>query len=879
MLSPKAQEQCDDVSSQPMSPCTSRRRNMHPAAEESTLRVWVRVRPLSERERRVVVERYGEDDRVTVEVAPGAKAVTFLDPTHSFQAQREAFVYDGCFDAFATQRDVFAAVGDPVVRSCLAAFNTTLLAYGQTSSGKTHTMVGGYTPSYNNNGFSPQGTSASPMLSPSTRNASFIMSSSSAPAAVENTSFDPLASTCFSPNNLISNLDDDNERGLTPRIVEGLIDALAGSSLEYTLHASFLEIYNEKVRDLMNMEVALKHPLRVRQHPLNGVFVEGAARLPVLDADAFQTYLRKAISERSSACTLLNYSSSRSHMIIQVYLAQTSASLGIRKDSVMNLVDLAGCERVKQSGVSGGRLAEAASINLSLTTLRRVIDALIEAQDGRKFVMPPTRESSLTWILSDSLGGNSHTTMIATLTPSPDMHEDTLSTLRYAMRARQIVNRAHVNQTNTSRMMDVLQTEVKELQVRLEQGSAVNEEIREELNARIRVSESVVDQLQEQVEAERRRAQAVHEQLQQALGSVDDSRAVERTIRDELAEERSHRDRITRDLSDKESAVVSLREEVEAVRAQLMRTEDSLQDSWRRERELQHRVIELQAEASEQEKSQRTDVDAIEAALTRREAQLAEAEAEARRLRETHDREMEELRAQHDADVERLVADHDAECVSYQRQIDEVENRRRAQCDLWSCREGAMLDQLHNAQSENAALREQVHLLEEEKHYFVQAMRANSDNEHELERAVTRVMTEKGDLERELLRVREEHDELRRWVEAKHFPKGANAAAVNGNGICASSPRPSSSPSTPRQQPHLERLSRNASTASIGGVTTTNGSSNGVVGMSATAAAMRRGRAMPSINAAIAAGVSTSCMGGGVGCVGTPRIRSGTPLK
>eukprot|EP00760_Papus_ankaliazontas_P029230 PhM_4_TR4169/c0_g1_i4/m.25877 len=156
MLSPKAQEQCDDVSSQPMSPCTSRRRNMHPAAEESTLRVWVRVRPLSERERRVVVERYGEDDRVTVEVTPGAKAVTFLDPTHSFQAQREAFVYDGCFDAFATQRDVFAAVGDPVVRSCLAAFNTTLLAYGQTSSGKTHTTLSRSSPCTRRKGSVPQ---------------------------------------------------------------------------------------------------------------------------------------------------------------------------------------------------------------------------------------------------------------------------------------------------------------------------------------------------------------------------------------------------------------------------------------------------------------------------------------------------------------------------------------------------------------------------------------------------------------------------------------------------------------------------------------------------------------------------------------------------
>jgi len=208
----------------------------------------------------------------------------------------------------------------------------------------------------------------------------------------------------------------------------------------YKVEVSFMEIYNEKVRDLL---VANKTSLKVREHSILGPYVDGLSLLAVKSAEDVATLMAEGNKSRTIAATNMNSESSRSHAVFTIVLTQTMTDAGSgvtgEKVSKLSLVDLAGSERATKTGAVGERLKEGSNINKSLTTLGLVISKLAEgsasstnSKDSKTFI--PYRDSVLTWLLKDNLGGNSRTIMIATVSPSADNYEETLSTLRYADR-------------------------------------------------------------------------------------------------------------------------------------------------------------------------------------------------------------------------------------------------------------------------------------------------------------------------------------------------------------------------------------------------------------------------------------------------------------
>ena len=298
------------------------------------------------------------------------------------------------------QAAVYKAAGEALLANALKGFNCCCFAYGQTGSGKTHTMMG-----------------------------------------------DP-----HHPDT----------SGLIPRVSTHLFDELsATSSRRYQVSASYMEIYQEQVLDLITTK-GFSSPssvsnLKVRTHPTDGVYVENLSRHKVSSVEELLKLIRVGAESRHTAATKMNAVSSRSHALLTIFVnavelvdSKDGSEDGVRRfESKVNLVDLAGSERTKKSEVEGGAFTEATKINLSLTTLGRVIDSL--AGIAGSTTVPPYRESLLTYVLSDSLGGNSKTAMLATVSPHSSNYEETQSTLRYASRARKIVNHAVINEEGADR--------------------------------------------------------------------------------------------------------------------------------------------------------------------------------------------------------------------------------------------------------------------------------------------------------------------------------------------------------------------------------------------------------------------------------------------
>ncbi|EPX73214.1 kinesin-like protein Klp3 [Schizosaccharomyces octosporus yFS286] len=288
------------------------------------------------------------------------------------------FVYDRVFGADSTQEDLFSYSIKPTVDDLFQGYNGTVLAYGQTGSGKTYTMMG-----------------------------------------VEG---------------------DPENSGLTPRMLHRIFDKIRSSpsTTEYEVKVSYMEIYMEKIRDLLSPD---NDHLTVHENKLQGVYVEGLKTVYVSsEAEAFQI-LNQGMNSRAVASTNMNATSSRSHSIFVVEVVQTNNSSGETRRGRLFLVDLAGSESVGKSGAVGQTLEEAKKINRSLSTLGMVINSLTENKHGHI----PYRDSKLTRILKESLGGNSRTTLIINCSPSIYNASETLSTLRFGNRAKNIKNKVVVN--------------------------------------------------------------------------------------------------------------------------------------------------------------------------------------------------------------------------------------------------------------------------------------------------------------------------------------------------------------------------------------------------------------------------------------------------
>nr|XP_022333940.1 kinesin-like protein KIF16B isoform X3 [Crassostrea virginica] len=305
---------------------------------------------------------------------------------------------------FASQEQVFHCLGADVVTSAYDGYNACVFAYGQTGSGKSYTMMG-------------------------------------------------------NPNDV----------GLIPRICESLFSKMTDEDTNYRTEVSYLEIYNEKVRDLLKQQSPNKemHSLRVREHPIEGPYVQDLSKHVVNDFSDIEELMNRGNSIRTTASTNMNDVSSRSHAIFTIVFTQAKFSddMPCEMSSKIHLVDLAGSERADASGATGQRLKEGASINKSLVTLGTVISVLADISTNKheKKNFIPYRDSVLTWLLKDSLGGNSRTIMIATISPADVNYGETLSTLRYANRAKNIINRPTVNEDPNVRLIRELREEISRL--------------------------------------------------------------------------------------------------------------------------------------------------------------------------------------------------------------------------------------------------------------------------------------------------------------------------------------------------------------------------------------------------------------------------------
>ncbi|OQD74906.1 hypothetical protein PENDEC_c009G02441 [Penicillium decumbens] len=313
----------------------------------------------------------------------------------------KSFTFDNSFwshndedEHYAHQEDVYNCLGEEFLDHNFEGYHTCIFAYGQTGSGKSYTMMG--TP---------------------------------------------------------------EQPGLIPRTCEDLfqrIEASPSPDISYNVRVSYFEVYNEHVRDLLVPRTDPPHYLRIRESPSEGPYVKDLTEVTARNYTELMKFMRKGDVSRTTASTKMNDTSSRSHAVFTITLKQIHHDLSTdettERTARIRLVDLAGSERAKSTEATGARLREGSNINKSLTTLGRVIAALADPKKGRGGRkgkdLVPYRDSILTWLLKDSLGGNSKTAMIACISPAD--YEETLSTLRYADQAKRIRTRARVNQDHVS---------------------------------------------------------------------------------------------------------------------------------------------------------------------------------------------------------------------------------------------------------------------------------------------------------------------------------------------------------------------------------------------------------------------------------------------
>lgn len=335
----------------------------------------------------------------------------------TFAFDRSYWSFDKSDPTYAGQEDLHDDLGKPLLDNAFQGYNNCIFAYGQTGSGKSYSMMG-----YG------------------------------------------------------------KEHGIIPKICQDMFERIGAlqqdKNTRCTVEVSYLEIYNERVRDLLNPST--KSNLKVREHPSTGPYVEDLAKLVVSSFQEIENLMDEGNKARTVAATNMNETSSRSHAVFTLILTQksfdTDAKMELEKQAKISLVDLAGSERATSTGATGARLKEGAEINRSLSTLGRVIAALADLSTGKKKKGPgggtvPYRDSVLTWLLKDSLGGNSMTAMIAAISPADINYDETLSTLRYADSAKRIKNHAVINEDANARMIRELKEELAVLRSKLGGGA------------------------------------------------------------------------------------------------------------------------------------------------------------------------------------------------------------------------------------------------------------------------------------------------------------------------------------------------------------------------------------------------------------------------
>lgn len=378
---------------------------------ESSVRVAIRIRP-----------------QTSKEIIANCEICTIVTPNEpQVCLGKDAFTFDCVFDANSKQIEIYETCVKNLVEGCFSGYNATVLAYGQTGSGKTFTM-----------------------------------------------------GTGFEPNALQEELNDDGSQGIVPRAVHHLFDGIEKRKLkaregnqlplEFKVTAQFLELYNDDIIDLLNESQINNNTKQIKIHQENDTIqLAGVTSRPVNSVSEAFDCLKAGALVRTTASTQMNTSSSRSHAIFTISIHQTRVTTEAQDVETLSakfhFVDLAGSERLKRTGATGERAKEGISINSGLMYLGNVISALGDKSKKGSYV--PYRDSKLTRLLQDSLGGNSQTLMIACISPSGPDYGETLSTLRYANRAKNIKNKVVVNHDTSRHTIALLRKEIQELKLEL----------------------------------------------------------------------------------------------------------------------------------------------------------------------------------------------------------------------------------------------------------------------------------------------------------------------------------------------------------------------------------------------------------------------------
>ncbi|XP_073491542.1 uncharacterized protein [Aquarana catesbeiana] len=388
--------------------------------------------------------------------------ITLLPPISCKEKDRKephTFTYDNCFwteDRHDTgQEDVFENLGDGVLENVWLGYNVCIFAYGQTGSGKTFSMMG-----------------------------------------------------------------TEDQPGIVPKICSALINK---ESNDFRIEASYFEIYNEEVRDLLRSKEK-QSKLRVREHQLLGPYVEGLCCHAVRSYKEIKLLLDQGNKQRAIAETKMNEQSSRSHSILMLTVTQicNDPKSGASRELVskVSLVDLAGSERSYKSGAQGSQLKECCNINKSLLTLGQVINSLAEiSENKRKSQHVKYRDSVLTWLLKNNLGGNSKTIMLATVSPAADNYQETLSTLKYAESAKRIVNQAVVNKDVKSKAIEELKEEIKSLREQITTTEQVKAEV-QKLKSQLEEKERLLSDLKTSWEEKLKRTEVATQEWQKNLENM-----------------------------------------------------------------------------------------------------------------------------------------------------------------------------------------------------------------------------------------------------------------------------------------------------------------------------------------------------------------------
>nr|CAI5852223.1 unnamed protein product [Callosobruchus analis] len=420
----------------------------------ASVKVAVRVRPFNQREldmgAQLIIQMNGKTTGIlNCKANTRDESIRYKEFTFDYSY----WSHNNKSENYASQERVYNDLGREVVDCAFEGYNACVFAYGQTGSGKTFTMMGSM----------------------------------------------------------------DNQ-GLIPRICKALFDRMAENSKRGTTHrvqVSYLEIYQERVADLLRGRDSTS--LKVREHPKKGPYVQGLTTCLVANYGHIQECMERGNANRTTAATNMNDVSSRSHAIFTITFVQAGYCDGVPSETVskIHLVDLAGSERADSTGATGQRLKEGAHINKSLVTLGSVISALAELsseQKGeKKSSFIPYRDSVLTWLLKDSLGGNSKTIMIAAISPADCNYGETLSTLRYANRAKNIINQPTVNEDPNVKLIRELRDEISKLR------ALMFCEQRSDMLAQLHEKEAREKELTEEWAGKWREAQAILRE-QRALG-------------------------------------------------------------------------------------------------------------------------------------------------------------------------------------------------------------------------------------------------------------------------------------------------------------------------------------------------------------------------